>query len=143
MAPPHQTWPVRWRLEHGAFTREQLAASESGGSDAALLVSFAREGEAEGPGAVSLMILSLDGRTGGPIPPRELFHAWHVLGEELYQRARGGDAPAWLEKTLRDALEATRAGVTQQGMHYEATPAQQAVEEGLVTGDGVEKGTRH
>lgn len=76
------TYKLKYKLktEHGAFTKEELLNDpESGGTDALVWLSalYPRDG------SFSVLLNSVDGRTGEEMADRELFKVWVMLANRL------------------------------------------------------------
>lgn len=79
-------WPIRYRIDRGEFTREELNKDDAGGCDALVLISImgGRPGQ-----WLSQMVMGFDGRLpatdGRPaeLDSTQLFKAWVMLTKRL------------------------------------------------------------
>ena len=102
-------------FEPGEYTKDDAGNGEWGLTDAILLASILTDGDRAHEGALSVAIISMDGRTstpGAPVPqpPTEMFTVWSLLGHKLMTEYKEGLID-WQLKILEDAFEATKRRV--------------------------------
>ena len=73
-------YPIRYRIENGAFTQKQLEKDDSGGCDSIIIHSIMGGGKGEGR---SEIIISLDGKTNCSVDDIELFKSWIMTAKTL------------------------------------------------------------
>lgn len=103
---------LRYKIdfESGEFTKEDAENKEYGLTDAILLASILTEGDKAHEGALSIAIISVDGRAsklGAPVPqpPTEMFQVWSVLGQQILTEYRD-QLNDWQIKILEDTFKA-------------------------------------
>lgn len=73
-------YPLAYRIDpHANLTKEELRARGLGGADAIVIASILFPED----GSRSQRILSLDGRTGEPLPPIEIWKTWASMARGL------------------------------------------------------------
>jgi hypothetical protein len=107
---------VKYKLDAGSFSKEELEKDGAGGCDALVLCSIVREGNDPHEGGISFAIFSVDGRNGGPlnqapsVPDTQLFEVWlsmaHVVSETL--------VPAWQQELAESVVKAARSLLAKQ-----------------------------
>jgi hypothetical protein len=73
-------YPIKYNIEPGEFTKEDLENGGFGGADSILLMSVMGE---FGKGPMSHLVLSLEGKTGFEIPPNRLFSLWCMMAHHI------------------------------------------------------------
>ncbi len=82
--PRGHKFNLKYKIEPGEWTREQIEAEKAGGCNAMLLVSIARGAEPHG-GMKSFNMVTMDGFSGREIPDTEIFQIFSVLSDYLAQ----------------------------------------------------------
>jgi len=106
---------VKYSVQTGEFTGEQLEEEGAGGCDALLMVSIMRDGKHAHDGPMSVRYFSVDGTYGKPleetpqIPNTELFTIMTMIAKDL---SEDESLPDWQRDTARRTFEEVRARVT-------------------------------
>ena len=78
-----QRYPIKYRIEHGDFSEEEIIADRSlGGCDSVFYGSVTYTED----GGSWVNLFSLDGRTKKEMTPKEMFEVWIMLGKILHGR---------------------------------------------------------
>jgi hypothetical protein len=104
-----RTYRVRYKVEFGEWTREQLGPD--GGADAVMIASVMREkpnSRGGDGGSVNTAFLSRDGFTGEELSAGELFKIWGVLASHLTEELPAG---SWQREVVAEAFTCIRAGI--------------------------------
>lgn len=83
MSDQDRTYGLRYVLEPGKYTKEELLKAESGGCDQLLLCSYLEGGDGSG----SYMWASCNGHKGEPMVWGRMMHCWLMLTKKLAEEA--------------------------------------------------------
>jgi hypothetical protein len=106
---PEQTYLVAYKVEPGHYTKAELKDKDMGGADGLFIASILYPPD----GSRSQANVSMDGRSGMPLAPDELFQVWVMLAHQLSQTPDLSEGKRRLAEvvfqSVRDAVLASRA----------------------------------
>ncbi|WP_394824965.1 hypothetical protein [Pendulispora albinea] len=99
---------IKYTVERGNFTQEELRAMRAGGCDALVLASILRGGAVPQQESSSVALLSLDGSSGENVIATDLFLIFSHLASML---AKHEELPSWQRAVAHDTFAQVRENV--------------------------------
>lgn len=99
-----KTYPIRYLVEFGKYTKEELEKGDWGGTDAVMIFSFIRGEAPKGPSSVA--IITTDGTNNNEeMKTTEVFLGMTLLANNI---SNSPDAPEWQREIAKKVMDLTR-----------------------------------
>jgi hypothetical protein len=115
-APEERRFAVAYYVERRdpGLTRQELVGRGEGGADHAVWVSILGT---PGMGPLVCAVMSMDGRTGGPLQNPILWEVWGIMAAQMAQALRGSYQGAVCAEVVKEIRRAKmEANIRERGM---------------------------
>jgi hypothetical protein len=106
---------IKYTIERGEWMEKAIREQDAAGCDCLFYASIMRGPTPHGS-AVSTIFVSIDGYTGDPLPPTEIFRTWGLLAYQLM----GQDLPPWMHLLCSDVHDTIRKRIARGLGHADA-----------------------